>query len=391
MKDAASGLRASEPTGMPTKGAAYALLAEAALHGAAYIESGQSEYYEIARQASEDLFALNVYSLDTDYKNMFNDFDHSQNSKEIILAQWKSSDNTIFQNTWMQDLVPNNDNNKNKEGSLPLLVEELAGWPKSFPSVDLVNQYLVVDEDGKAKEWDETSYYQNFLAKGGYVSNAIYKNRDNRFYASIAQDSSNYFKNTITMRKKGNLNWASKAAEIWGTPISGYVYRKGVYEAVRLLNSEPTSYHYVLLRLGRSYLNYAEVMLRQNKVNAAIEYINKTRTVHGGLPELPSGLSAEEAWKEYKRERRIELLHENDRYWSLLRWGKADGLEIVKELNTHQNACMEIAEDGKSFEIIDLPSNISDNNHAFTSRRYLFPVPQSERDVNSSLDQNPEW
>ena len=301
LKDAASGLRASEPTGMPTKGAAYALLAEAALHGAAYIESGQSEYYEIARQASEDLFALNVYSLDTDYKNMFNDFDHSQNSKEIILAQWKSSDNTIFQNTWMQDLVPNNDNNKNKEGSLPLLVEELAGWPKSFPSVDLVNQYLVVDEDGKAKEWDETSYYQNFLAKGGYVSNAIYKNRDNRFYASIAQDSSNYFKNTITMRKKGNLNWASKAAEIWGTPISGYVYRKGVYEAVRLLNSEPTSYHYVLLRLGRSYLNYAEVMLRQNKVNAAIEYINKTRTVHGGLPELPSGLSAEEAWKEYKK------------------------------------------------------------------------------------------
>lgn len=72
------------------------------------------------------------------------------------------------------------------------------------------------------------------------MSNAIYKNRDNCFYASIAQDSSNYFKNTITMRKKGNLNWASKAAEIWGTPISGYVYRKGVYEAVRLLNSEPT-------------------------------------------------------------------------------------------------------------------------------------------------------
>lgn len=38
-------------------------------------------------------------------------------------------------------------------------------------------------------------------------------------------------------------------------------------------------------------------LLRQNKVNAAIEYINKTRTVHGGLPELPSGLSAEERGK----------------------------------------------------------------------------------------------
>ena len=390
LKDAASGLRASEPTGMPTKGAAYALLAEAALHGAAYIESGQSEYYEIARQASEDLFALNVYSLDTDYKNMFNDFDHSQNSKEIILAQWKSSDNTIFQNTWMQDLVPNNDNNKNKEGSLPLLVEELAGWPKSFPSVDLVNQYLVVDEDGKAKEWDETSYYQNFLAKGGYVSNAIYKNRDNRFYASISQDSSNYFKNTITMRKKGNLNWASKAAEIWGTPISGYVYRKGVYEAVRLLNSEPTSYHYVLLRLGRSYLNYAEVMLRQGNISTAIEYINKTRTVHGGMPELPLNLSSDAAWKAYKRERRIDLVHEGDRYWSLLRWGKADGKDKVEEL-TKVHHSISISEDGKSFEIIPLPYQTSFNERVFTKKRYLFPVPEGERVNNPSLDQNEGW
>lgn len=391
LKEAAEGLKVSEPTGMPTRGAAYALIAEVALHGAAYIESGQSEYYEIARQASEDLFALDAYSLDSDYRNMFNDFDHSQNSKEIILAQWKSSDNMIFQNTWMQELVPNTDNNKNKEGSLPLLVEELAGWPKSFPSVDLVNQYLVIDADGKAKEWDQTSYYRNFKEKGGYVSNAIYKNRDNRFYASIAYDSTSYFKNTITMRKKGNLNWESKAAEIWGMPISGYVYRKGVYEAVRLLNSEPTSYHYVLLRLGRSYLNYAEVMLRQHKTDVAIEYINKTRTVHGGLPALSMGLSEEQVWKEYKRERRVELLHENDRYWSLLRWGKADGLEVVAELNTDQNACIEIAADGKSFEITALPDKISDNRHVFTSRRYLFPVPQGERDVNPSLDQNPEW
>ena len=34
------------------------------------------------------------------------------------------------------------------------------------------------------------------------------------------------------------------------------------------------------------------------------------------------GLSLSEAWKAYKRERRVELVHEGDRYWSLLRWGK---------------------------------------------------------------------
>ena len=43
------------------------------------------------------------------------------------------------------------------------------------------------------------------------------------------------------------------------------------------------------------------------------------RTKHGGLPALEMGLSANDAWEHYRRERRVELFFENDRYWSLLR------------------------------------------------------------------------
>lgn len=104
------------------------------------------------------------------------------------------------------------------------------------------------------------------------------------------------------------------------------------------------------MRLGRSYLNYAETMLRLNDANTAIEYINKTRTAHGKLPALPTGLPIEEVWKEYKRERRLELVHESDRYWSLLRWGKADGKDIVEELTkVHQS--ISISEDGNHSNI----------------------------------------
>lgn len=376
--------------GMLTRGAAYAFIAEIALHGAAYIETGKEEYYDIAKQASEDLFALGIYELDTDYQKMFNEFDYSLNSKEIILAQWRHENNTKFQDTWMQELVPNTDNSKNIESAWPILVEEFAGWPKSFPSVDLVNDYQVIDEDGKAKDWDKTTYYQNFLSKGGYVSKAIYQNRDKRFYATVVYDSTAYFKNIATTRINGNLHWKSNIHGDWGMTKTGYVYRKCVYETKRLLNSEPTNYHYVLMRLGRAYLNYAEVMLRKGNIPTAIEYINKTRTTHGGLPALPTTLSADEAWKEYKRERRIDLTMEGDRYWSLLRWGKADNLETVAELNKVHQA-IEIAEDGKSFEIIPLPFKGSDNERYFTKKRYLFPVPQSQRDLNPSLDQNPDW
>lgn len=104
------------------------------------------------------------------------------------------------------------------------------------------------------------------------------------------------------------------------------------------------------MRLGRSYLNYAEVMLRLNDIETAIEYVNKTRTIHGGLPALSKDLSLSEAWEAYKRERRVELVHEGDRYWSLLRWGKADGKETISELNkTHHS--ISISEDGKHLRL----------------------------------------
>lgn len=391
LQEAAPDLPVKAESGALSRGVAYALLGEAALHGAAYIESGQEDYYKIGATACENLFDLN-YSLDTDYKSMFNDYDHSLNSSEIILAQWLSSENTTFSGTWMQRLVPNIDPSKltkEVQENYPL-VEECAGWPQMFPSVDLVNAYLVTDADGTAKEWDQTSYYKDFLKNGGKVNDAIYKNRDKRFEASIVYDGCSYFANTVYLREGGNLYYSSKSTEVWGMPVSGYVYRKGVYEAKRLLNTEKTGYHYVLLRLGRSYLNYAEIKLRQGDKKTAIEYINKTRVDHGGLPALENTITETEAWKEYKRERRVDLLHEGDRYWSVLRWGKADGLDVVPELTVKQ-MFMKIAPDGKSFEVIDLPIYESDNDRTFTKRRYLFPVPKGQRDVNPNLDQNEGW
>lgn len=390
LQEAAPDLPVSAETGMLTQGAAYALLAEVALHGAAYIEEGQDEYYEIAKTASETLFALGQYSLDTDYEALFNDYDHAMSSPEIILAQWKHENNTTFSGTWMQYLVPNMSNAKMQAFAHPQLNDNFEGWPAMFPSVDLVNDYEVIDEDGTAKDWDETSYYQDYLANGGYVSDAIYKNRDSRFYATVVHDSTMYFNSLITLRDRGNMHWNSITNGGWGPSLSGYLWRKGVYTKQILYHSYPTNYHYILLRLGRSYLNYAEVMLRLGDVQTAIEYINKTRTEHGGLPELSAGMSLEDAWKAYKRERRVELVHEGDRYWCLLRWGKADGKAVVDELTkVHQS--ISISEDGKSFEFVAIPYQEAFNERVFTSKRYLFPVPENERINNPSLDQNEGW
>lgn len=376
--------------GILTKGVVYALMAEVALHGAAYIEEGQNDYYLLAKQSSENLFNLGIYELDSDYGKMFNDFDYASNSKEIIFAHWRHEINTSFTNTWMMDFVPNASNDKITPDAYPRLSDNFEGWISTFPSCDLVDDYLVIDSDGKAKKWNETSYYMNWLEKGGYVSNAIYKNRDARFYATVVHDSTKYFNSIVTMREGGNLHWDSHIGTDWGSVLSGYMYRKGLYTGRRVYYNQPTYYHYVLMRLGRSYLNYAEIMLRLGDVKTAIEYINKVRTKHGNLPEIPLILSETEAWDVYKRERRVELVHEGDRYWSLLRWAKADGKETIDELNKEHHSIL-ISSDGKKFEIINLPYRANENERIFTKKRFLFPVPQGERVLNSKLDQNEGW
>lgn len=389
LQDAAKDLSPTGATGQLTQGAAYALLAEVALHGAAYIESGKEGYYQIAKKASEDLFALG-YSLDADYGALASDYNYAQGSGEIILGYFRHQDVTQTKATPLQRIVPNCSELKNFEWVEPHLTESIEGWAELWPSSELVDDYLVVDVDNVAKKWNETSYYQDFVTNGGYVSEALYSHRDKRFYESIAHDSTQYYGNLITTRKGGNMHWESNASGSWSMTRTGYYFRKSVYEGKKLWANDFVPFHYLIFRLGRSYLNYAEVMLRLNDPTTAIEYINKTRTTHGELPELSAGLSIDDAWEYYKIERRVELFYENDRYWSLLRWGKEAGDIIIPELNKGKKA-IEISSDGKSFEIIDLPLDASTNEMVFSSKKYLFPVPQAERLLNDNLDQNPGW
>lgn len=51
------------------------------------------------------------YSLDSDYKKMFNDYDYASNSKEIIFALWRNKSVTQYKDTPMQQFTPNAETN----------------------------------------------------------------------------------------------------------------------------------------------------------------------------------------------------------------------------------------------------------------------------------------
>ncbi len=65
------------------------------------LKQEKEDYYKEVKTGSEELFKLG-YSLDSDYKKMFNDYDYASNSKEIIFALWRNKSVTQYKDTPMQ-------------------------------------------------------------------------------------------------------------------------------------------------------------------------------------------------------------------------------------------------------------------------------------------------
>ncbi|MDO5664406.1 MAG: RagB/SusD family nutrient uptake outer membrane protein [Bacteroidia bacterium] len=330
------------------------------------------------------------------------------------------------------------------------------GWSIYWPTQDLVDQYLVTDETTQeALPWDQTSQFKNNVDKlnpnsittvgaiDSYkrtngesrsipstqdlktgrtdyplfrehlkiksgstknISDVMYKNRDKRFYATILHDNSTFFGEHLTMNLNGNFAQGVRDKEDggWYVTATNYYWRKGIYENISLASADTkTNYHYVIARLGEAYLNLAEAQLLKGNISDAVKALNETRVKHGGL--APSSATTEaKAWEDYLRERRVEMAEENgDIYFSYLRWGKYGGYanygstpgEVIKDLNRPVYK-IQISRD-RMQALIGQLTLLDSWNRNFTTRRYLFPIPQSELDKRAIYgiydEQNSGW
>lgn len=425
LDDAIAGLPTESKAGRLNKNAALALKSEVCLTAAAY--TGEKALFQ---QAIDAVDAIQGYTLDSNYEGMFNQ-DGAYSSPEIILARYRSKDNNTCGNTLMQEMIPNQNNDAIKNfGCSPVMKTDFIFecWMSHAPSQNLVDNYLVIDRlTNQAVPWNESTQFKNSvnevpvsdvadmaydpkeLVNGkGYVSKdgtklneLVYGNRDKRFYATIVYDSCLFYGETITMCQKGNLNRCSRVGNP-GTshmPLTNYMWRKSIYNvSPRPFVDVLTDYHYVVFRLGRVLMNKAEALLCQGKWQEAMNVINKTREVHGGLP-ASTATNLAEAWIDYKRERNVELPLEGDNYWSLLRWGKYGqeanhGLaptSVIPELNCPATFS-EISKDRQRMFVGQV--QFTNDQREFRTRRYLFPIPQGVINANPALsdaDQNPEW
>ncbi len=341
--------------GRITKGAALALKSEVELYA--------SKWQDCISSCNE-IFSLGKYALG-DYNTMF--IPAGEDNSEVILdipfdGKTKGHSAEVF-------LSPRVDPASNIA----------AGWGHIQPTQELIDDYEFTD----GKPATDPSHAAE-----------PYTGRDNRFYASILYNGSDWRGGKVWTYYDPAINVYSNNFDInfshQGTQ-TGYYFHK--YLDPTLTPSETNYYgkpingtNAVLFRLAEVYLNFAEA---QNELaGPATEVYGKINELRkrGGLADLPTGLTKDDMRKRIRHERRIELAFEGKRYFDIIRW--KIGAQV---LNTTLHGMKITGSAGNwKYEKVEAYNG----KRVFNDQRdYLFPIPSNALDQNPKLqgNQNPGW
>lgn len=345
--------------GRATKGAALALKARVLLYAASpyWNKSNDQATWQAAANACKAVFDLGLYTLDSDFERMFC---NPQSSEHIFQRLY----NTEFSNWYDWELVP----------------QSYGGYSTAAPLQGLIDAFEYTDG--------------TMPTDANYAPNSKpWDNRDPRFYATITYngaplhgvdaDFGYYIEGGNSFGGKDSRS--PEVAGSWNGSRTGYTIHKFMDETLTYpyQGAQP----YVFLRIGEVYLNYAEALyFLGDEVNARY-YLNeiRKRARHGDPNILPDvTASGDELFKAIQHERQVELAFEEHRFFDVRRWmiamdtenKPARGIETWTDLDNGGEV---------TYKFVELQAR------KFEKQHYLFPIPNSERQKNDLLEQNPDY
>ncbi|WP_129714850.1 RagB/SusD family nutrient uptake outer membrane protein [Pedobacter sp. SYP-B3415] len=351
--------------GRLSKGAALGLRARMALYDGRWAEAEKSA------KAVMDLGVYSLYSTGKPNEDYYNLFTYAGKlsagaNKETIMARTHLLDVSMH-NISRESQVPDQSSRYN-------------------PTKSLVDSYLCTD----GLPIERSPLY----SEATYAS--LWQNRDPRMRMTILAPNSPW-----GGRRDGNA--ANTNPNIYTAPkflmdrqgsvtITGYYFNKYVQiSAVGQVSRDENDIH--ILRLAEMLLTYAEAKLEQGTLTQAdIDLtINKLRDRVGMKRMVLSELTANglDIRTEIRRERRVELAREGQRWFDLMRWkqGALLGADVkgVKKSLAPAAQVSNINADANGYIIVQTGRQFVDPKH------YLWPVPLIQLQRNPKLGQNPGW
>lgn len=375
LDDAIAVLPAEIPSGNATgriaRGAALAVKARIALY---------NQRWDVAEKAAKDLMDLNLYELYTAggpsnaYRNLFTHAGKLArgNNKETILARMN------LHGISMHNL------------SREIQVQEHSRWNAT---ASLAEAYL--GSDGLPIEisngYDDSNYQ------------TIWQNRDPRMEQTLLRpghewgggwdgdpattDPTIYSAPKFTQNQPNNRTGSRT--------ITGYYFTKYVeIPEVARVGQDENDIH--LIRLAEVYLTYSEAKmeqgtLTQNDLDISVNRLrDRVGMIHMNLADILANPDLD-LRTEIRRERRIELALEGQRYFDILRWREGyrlgeDMRGIKKDWAPVPAHVADFPEDNDGYIVVRPGERVFlDNKH------YLWPIPNQQRLYNPALSQNPNW
>lgn len=381
----AAALPEATEAGRVNKFAAYALKSRAMLYAASVGEfdgrvqldgllgmtSGEADaYWQKAYNAADAIISSGKYALYTknsdpvqNYINLF--LDESENPEPIfsVLFDGAAGKGHMYDNVGM-----------------PM---GFVSWNSNYnPYLEMVEYFDFVD--GRSGMIDRSE----FNANNYWDVHDLFGKRDPRFRASVFYPETQFQGKTVWMHLKSigtrpvdsevptagpNRNWQR----------TGFLTRKRIDESY--VNPLPgySSTDYYVFRYAETLLNKAEAAFYLNKPDEALELVNEVRERAGMYPltEITEEL--------IRKERQVELVFEDQRFWDVRRWRSAyaelntvyKGLEFTYDFD---------ATDGRNY-IVTVKNADGSNPHIFEERFYYLPLGINRISDNPNLVENPGY
>jgi hypothetical protein len=295
-------------------------------------------------------------------------------------------------------------NTKSEAGGQIGLYNGLNGyhnWSGNTPTQLLIDDYKM--NDGTDFSWNNAAQKAN-----------PYQNRDPRFYATILYDGADWRQRPTDVADMDPANqvqsgtyevWDGQKAipnpgldtrqgpvEDWNGSFTGYYFKKFIDPAVdaQYFRQEVP---YPFFRYTEVILNYAEALMELGQEAEARTWLNMIRK-RAAMPDITA--SGAELKAAYQREREIEMVLEEQRFYDVRRWMTAPatigrslrGINVQGKLKPGSKVTL-YKYDPSSYDYTYTPVTLVNENRLWMDKMYFMPIQRDEINRNSKLVQNP--
>ncbi len=211
---------------------------------------------------------------------------------------------------------------------------------------------------------------------------AIYADRDPRLSSNVILPYSTFVGANGSADQTFTSRWPYRQ-EFGGVfdlrtdivPKFYYYPRKFVYEGANpgIPSRDAGSYDYIVIRYADVLLLWAEALNELHKPEEAVLKVNEVRN-RAGVGAISSAIGEEALREEIRDEKRRELIGEGAIFFEELRW------KTLKATSFYTGN-----------GIKEVWGTISSPYSWLGDQLYTWPIPQVEREKNTSLTQNPGW